>query len=82
MPVDRIHVAYDGIDSSFLRGRDPLKRIEKDALLQRYHLPKEFILSLCTLEPRKNLPFLIQAWKMAVENDEKTPDLVLAGRKG
>lgn len=82
MPVEQIHVAYDGIDSSFLRGRELLDRTERDEILHRYGLPQRFILSLCTLEPRKNLPFLIQAWTMAVENDEDVADLVLAGRKG
>lgn len=49
-------------------------------LRARYGLPARFVLFLGTIEPRKNLPRLIQAWdRTAVETG---CDLVIAGREG
>lgn len=78
----QIAVAYDGIDRSFLVGRNTLNDDDRRNLLRKYDLPESFVLSLCTLEPRKNLPYLIEAWIQAAQANESTPDLALAGRKG
>ncbi len=50
--------------------------------LQKYNLPKGFILFVGTLEPRKNLPTLIRAYtQMRLETAVDVP-LVLVGGKG
>ncbi len=52
-----------------------------DHLQEKYGLPKRFVLYIGTVEPRKNLPRLIEAFaSIAAEN----PDLhlVIAGKKG
>lgn len=50
-----------------------------EKLRQKYHLPEKFILSLSTLEPRKNLPTLIKAFR-ELKSELKIPhELVLAG---
>lgn len=82
VPADSIRVAYNGIDRSFQKGRNPLSKDAQNALLSKYSLPESYILSLCTLEPRKNLPYLINAWIRARQNGSTVPDLVLAGRRG
>lgn len=51
---------------------------------QKYQIPAApYILSVCTLEPRKNLQFVIQGF-MRLLQENKTPDLylVLVGTKG
>ena len=58
----------------------------------KYHLPEQYLLCLATLEPRKNLPFLVEAYvELLEEGKTKFPQantsfadipLVLAGRKG
>lgn len=49
---------------------------------KKYTLPERYWLSLCTLEPRKNLKLLITARHELTEEGVSLPPLVLAGRKG
>lgn len=48
----------------------------------KYHLPEQYLLCLATLEPRKNLPFLVEAYVELLEEKDVAIPLVLAGRKG
>ncbi len=48
----------------------------------KYHLPEQYLLCLATLEPRKNLPFLVEAYVELLEEGMTDMPLVLAGRKG
>lgn len=48
----------------------------------KYHLPEQYLLCLATLEPRKNLPFLVEAYVELLEEGSVEIPLVLAGRKG
>lgn len=50
---------------------------------KKYSLPDKYILSLSTLEPRKNLPLLIESYKNLQNKGQfNNVKLVLAGRKG
>ena len=49
---------------------------------KKYVLPERYWLSLCTLEPRKNLKLLLTARHELTEEGVSLPPLVLAGRKG
>ena len=52
---------------------------------QHYAITGEYILFVSTIEPRKNIPFLLQAYAYLRENwssDVVCPKLVLAGRRG
>ncbi|MCI6553158.1 MAG: glycosyltransferase family 4 protein [Lachnospiraceae bacterium] len=49
---------------------------------RRYHLPEQYLLCLATLEPRKNLPFLVESYVELLEEGSVRIPLVLAGRKG
>lgn len=54
------------------------------AVAQKYQIPDApYILSVCTLEPRKNLKFVVQGFLRLLQ-ENKTPDLhlVLVGTKG
>lgn len=79
-PREKIWRIYCGIDEKFLNYR---KDFEKDReVKKKYNLPKEYILSLSTLEPRKNLRLLVDAYKELVMKNGFDIPLVLAGRKG
>lgn len=79
---EKLHVIYNGVGPQFR----PFKRDERDQLedvRSRHNLPEHFALFVSTIEPRKNLTRLAEAWaevkKTPAGRDRK---LVLAGRRG
>lgn len=58
------------------------KEEKREMLRQRYGIPEHYILSLSTLEPRKNLKLLVQAYEELARECPDIPKLVLAGRTG
>jgi len=54
-----------------------LKQIRK-----KYSLPKNFILFVGTLEPRKNIETLIQSYNLLCQDQFPVPDLIIAGEEG
>lgn len=76
IPNDKIDVAYLGVEPMF----KPAPPEVCAAVRRKYALPEKFFLYVGTMEPRKNLPRVIQAWSsIAKETDW---DLVVAGRRG
>jgi glycosyltransferase involved in cell wall biosynthesis len=78
-PADKITVLYSGVDPAF-------QRIEDAAVLQRvrahYHLPAEpFVLSVGTVQPRKNYPALVEA-VAALRARGHALSVVIAGGRG
>lgn len=60
IPEHMIAVVSNAVGENFLE--DARGAMEKDlALKEKYHLPKHFIVAVGTLQPRKNIPFLIDA---------------------
>ncbi|HTP09966.1 MAG TPA: glycosyltransferase family 1 protein, partial [Anaerolineae bacterium] len=57
-PAEKITVLYSGVDARFMPARD---QIEIDRVCAKYQLPRPFILSVGTLQPRKNYGRLIEA---------------------
>lgn len=53
------------------------------AVREKYSIPSSYYLYLGTLEPRKNIPAIVEAYKI-LRNQlmEETPYLVIAGKKG
>jgi glycosyltransferase involved in cell wall biosynthesis len=75
----RVRVVYPAIDTDFQPQRDPSVRAEFRA---RLGLPDRYLLFLGTIEPRKNLLTLIEAYATMRGLDPDAPPLVLAGAKG
>jgi len=75
---ERVFASQLGVDPSF----HPINDSElKDSIAKKYQLPDRFILYVGLIEPRKNLPILINAYKKLV--DAGTDHyLVLVGRYG
>ncbi|MEO8744776.1 MAG: glycosyltransferase family 1 protein [Candidatus Dormiibacterota bacterium] len=74
VPRSRIQVVPHGVAPIFA----PMSTADRDAARSRLKLPERFILFVGTIEPRKNLDTLLDAW--ATMRDR--PDLVVVGGWG
>ncbi len=77
---DRIDVVYEGVDVDFYRPLDETDGLEP--VRAKYGLEKDFILFVGTLEPRKNITGVIEAFSRVVGGVKKEYNLVVAGTKG
>jgi len=75
----KIHVIPLGVDSRFHPAHD---RAILATVRARYHLPDRFILSVGTIEPRKNLLTLLRAYERLRATADGTHRLVLVGTRG
>lgn len=76
---ERIRVVRPGLAPAFAE-RPVQERI--DAARERHNLPAEFILSVGTLEPRKNLHGTLSAYRLLRERLPDAPQLALVGASG
>jgi glycosyltransferase involved in cell wall biosynthesis len=76
--AEKIHVIYNGIGSEFKKASEAKKR----ALRKKYGFPDEFILYLGSIEPKKNIDLLLDAFKIFLSRSQKACPLVLAGGQG
>jgi len=74
IPRSRIQVVPHGVAASFA----PMSAEDLAAARARLKLPDRFILFVGTIEPRKNLETLLEAWAMMRDR----PDLVVVGAFG
>lgn len=73
VPEDRIKVVYQGCDPQFNRKASPAE-IEK--VREKYQLPSQFVLTVGTLEPRKNALLLLKA----IAQTKEKMSVVLIGK--
>jgi glycosyltransferase involved in cell wall biosynthesis len=73
----KITVIHGGVDSYF----SPASPEAAAAVRLRYNLPERYILYVGTIEPRKNLITLLEAYR-ALRNRETGVKLVIVGKKG
>ncbi len=78
VPEQKLSVIPYGLDSFF---NSEHARSLKETVRQRYRLPERFLLFVGTLEPRKNLPRLLEAYA-AARQGARLPPLVLVGAPG
>ena len=80
VPEEKISVIYGGVGPEF---RPITDREKLEEVRQRLKLPEHFLLFLGTIEPRKNLARLAEAWHQIKDTEAgKGRRLVLAGRRG
>lgn len=72
---NKIDVIYNGLDECF----QPLPKDQVDQFRARHSLPERFLLFVGTLEPRKNVLKLIEAYAQLPKD---RPPLLLVGGKG
>lgn len=76
---ERVTVIHNGVESHFRPA--PAAAGEDRAALDRYSLPARYLLHVGTIEPRKNLIRLLEAFGR-VRESHPTLKLVLVGQKG
>lgn len=79
IPEEKIVVIHSAVGSEFRPINDPAKISQ---VKTKYKTGEKFILDVGTLEPRKNLPFLVRAFHLAIQKGEIKHNLVLTGKKG
>jgi glycosyltransferase involved in cell wall biosynthesis len=75
---EKIKTTQLGVNSAFRPINDP---VAKRKIAEKYDLPERFILYVGLIEPRKNLPLLISAYRRLLDSGENYK-LVLVGRYG
>ncbi len=74
----KLHVVYNGIDPDFVPGEPAAIEATRAEL----EAPAGYLLYAGTLEPRKSVDVLLEAWQAARRESPQTPPLVLAGPYG
>jgi len=79
IPEEKIVVIHSAVGQEF----KPMVDTGKIAQVKnKYATGRKYILDVGTLEPRKNLPFLVKAFNLAIKKGEIEHNLVLTGKKG
>ena len=80
IPESKITVIPLAVGNEYKK-RIPHNKIEK--IKKKYNLPQDYIFHVGTLEPRKNLKFLVKIFARSIESEKnKNLNLVIAGKKG
>jgi glycosyltransferase involved in cell wall biosynthesis len=79
IPAEKMQVIYLGVNKSY----HPIADLTVLARVRaRYRLPDAYVLYFGTIEPRKNLQTVLDAYHALLAQADPVPDLVIAGRKG
>ena len=78
VPEDRITVVYHGVEEAFFE-TSPAAHL---LIRQKYNLPDKYVLFVGTLEPRKNVARLVEAYFSMPEELRREHPLVLLGSLG
>jgi glycosyltransferase involved in cell wall biosynthesis len=79
LPSEKIHVVRPPTDPIFSTPRSE----PHEALVRaRLSLPDQFILFVGTIEPRKNIPTLVKAFEMFLDEHNSPVSLVIVGKRG
>lgn len=82
VPEAKVHVVYLGCDQTVFNDEPP-KLEQKKKVIARFGLSKPFIFHHGTIQPRKNLTRLIEAYRLCLSRNRGLDcDLVLAGEFG
>jgi glycosyltransferase involved in cell wall biosynthesis len=82
VPESKVHVVYEGYDRALFNAVPPEPVLLQD-LLARLGINQPYLLHHGAVQPRKNLPRLISAYRqMLARNPQLDLDLVLAGPLG
>jgi glycosyltransferase involved in cell wall biosynthesis len=73
----KVRVVYGGVDARFR----PPSAAARAEIRMRYGLPANYLLTVGTIEPRKNLPRLLEAYRTLIDRGADI-GLVIAGRRG
>lgn len=79
IPEEKIVVIHSAVGEEYksIDDKEAIKKIKA-----KYQTGEQFILDVGTLEPRKNLQFLVRAFNLALKKSGLNCNLVLTGKKG
>ncbi|WNJ17212.1 glycosyltransferase family 1 protein [Pontibacter sp. G13] len=77
-PADKISVVYNGASGQF----HPISEEKKQAIRDRYTDGKPYFLFVGTIQPRKNLPNLFEAFAKYKDQTGAPDKLMIVGKKG
>ncbi|HUW24328.1 MAG TPA: glycosyltransferase family 1 protein [Patescibacteria group bacterium] len=84
-PPEKIMVAYPGYEKfkvqSFDKAQDKSSKFKVEGIKQKYGIEGDYLLYLGTLQPKKNLKGLLEAFTLVAKRNNEV-NLVIAGRKG
>lgn len=78
LKADKVHVLYLGVSEEMYNCPSE----DWGYIKGKYGLPDKYIMCLSTLEPRKNMELLVEAYCSLSEEEKKGCSLVLSGRTG
>nr|AAS55730.1 putative mannosyltransferase [Aneurinibacillus thermoaerophilus] len=78
VPDEKISVIYLAADDQIKKEDRPLK----EEVQAKYNLPEKYALYVGTIEPRKNIPFMLEGYALAKQKYKFPHKLVIAGAKG
>jgi glycosyltransferase involved in cell wall biosynthesis len=78
LPSERITVVPNGVDERF----QPATTEEKRRVTEKYHLTDPYIISVGTIEPRKNLARTVRAFAQARQAGNLAHTYLIAGKLG
>jgi glycosyltransferase involved in cell wall biosynthesis len=76
--ADRVRVIPNGVDPRLAPAPGP----QIDTIRHSFDAPRGYVLFVGTLEPRKNLTTLLDAWERVRDRLPDSPPLLIAGGKG
>ncbi|MDI6778326.1 MAG: glycosyltransferase family 1 protein [Patescibacteria group bacterium] len=80
VPPEKVDVTYNGVD--FERFGKVFSAEEKENVRKKYNLPEKFLLYVGTMQPRKNIPALLQALAVFYKKyNSRDMKLVIVGNK-
>ncbi|WP_310441886.1 glycosyltransferase family 1 protein [Sulfurimonas sp.] len=79
IPQDKISVIYHGVNHELYK---PYPQDELQDTKAKFDLPKKFLLFVGSIEPRKNLLFLLMAYNLLSREEKDELPLILVGFKG
>lgn len=77
---EKIEVIYNAVDLTLYR--DDFMPADIERVKEKYGIEGDYFFYLGTLEPRKNLERLINAYAVLLAKHKKLPLMVIAGKKG
>lgn len=80
VPPEKIVVVHHGVHEHF-RLFQPSEQSTLDAIRRKYHLQQPYLLCIGTLQRRKNIPRLLQAFYLLKEKYHLPQQLVLIGQR-
>ena len=79
VPAEKVHTVYEGVEDQY----KPRSRQQTESVLSHYGLQhKQYVLLVATLEPRKGIDVLLDAWGLLPLALRRAFPLVLTGSSG